>query len=208
MSTSISNVRILWIFLLATLLLSGCAGAAEPFAHSSSATLTAKPTDGSTSQPTPQPSTTPVEASAYASLLPTLTGVPTDQLAGVDFNSSDGNISCAIFDPSTPLWGGDGPWAGCYAQQKDFVLPIPVDGTDPGSALSVVGSAKASVFTLSDLLFVGASPQDAVRVKTLPSGSAITWSSVTCASFDSGIRCINSSTRHGFFLSRIAYSLF
>ncbi len=194
--------------MLTITVLTGCSGAAQQSAHGTAATPTATPTAGSSVQPTPQPSATPVDASAYASLLPSLTGTPTDQLAGVDFNSSDANISCAIFDPSAPLWGGASPWAGCYAQHKDFVLPIPVGGNDPGSAVSVVGSAKASVFTLSDLLFVGASGQDADRVKILPAGSAITWSSVTCVAADAGVRCINSATGHGFFLSRTQYNLF
>lgn len=181
----------------AVLLLSGCANA-DPDA-SPPAGLTATPT------PTLDPfaAATAVDPADFGR--PWYNEDPAT-VDGVDFDSPDHGIHCGIYDPYFPESGIAelaAPFVGCVPETIDFEFPEVVnDGYDYGRATAITqhGTGKSAAVWMSDQEF-------AQHANVLEVGTSVTWSGVTCASLDGGIRCLNTSSGHGFFISRERYEV-
>lgn len=189
------------------LLTSGCTTAVTAPVATKPPLAFARPADGSTLSPAPPPSGTPVDPSLYATTISHLTTSQAAEVRGVDFVSRDGNIGCSILDPAAGV-STVNPWAGCQIAQKDFAFPSDVAGPDPSSALSVSGKQKATARTPNTIVFPGTGTATSAPVRSLPEGASIAWSTISCIAIDNGIRCTNTASDHGFFVSRIKYELF
>jgi hypothetical protein len=170
-----------------TAFLSGCTTATPGTATVTKPPLaTAAPANGSTLQPAPAPSGTPVDPAGYA----------TAAHDGVAFTTTDANTVCSISEPAS---ASDQASATCSIGQKDFVFPALATGTP--TSVTVSGSAKGAT-TVTEVTAAANS------TTALAAGHSITFSTVTCLAIQNGIRCTDAATSHGFFVSRIEYELF
>ena len=124
---------------------------------------------------------------------------------GVDFESPDHTIHCGIYDPFYPTAGVGpvAPFVGCVPNDVKFEFPAVMnDGEDYGRATAITqnGMGESAAVWMSDQEFAFGS-------KALAAGTSLTWSTVTCASLDGGIRCLNSASGYGFFLSHDRYEV-
>ncbi len=127
---------------------------------------------------------------------------------GVDFDSADGNIHCSIFiDPLTPEWN---PRAGCGMDSWDFEFPVVpyLDTERAGNATVIHGAEPGLVFAHSDAPYAGQDPISNPTVGTLHPGETITSVGISCEALTDAIRCTNTTSEHGFLISRDSYELF
>jgi hypothetical protein len=131
------------------------------------------------------------------------------ELAGVDFDSPDGNLHCGIFAPYYDV-PGNSPFFGCAADTVDFDWPATGnDGSDDIVANAIVaeGAAPAHLTWTSGVIFAGQAPLDYPNVPRLENGTSLSWSTVTCEALDDTISCVSTDSGSGFSLSRSAYSV-
>jgi len=132
---------------------------------------------------------------------PTTTGgdttsseAPTSFVHLADFQSPTGNIACAIIDGT----------ARCDIVQRDWSPPArpascPSE-VDFGQGLQV-GSGSGSFVCAGDTTQNPSAPK-------LAYGTASEKENFSCVSRESGITCTNTSSGHGFFISRQSYRVF
>ena len=124
---------------------------------------------------------------------------------GVDFESPDHTIHCGIYDPYFPGTEGGpvAPFVGCVPEAPEFDFPVVLnDGESDIHATAITQNA------LDESAAVWMSGQEfSFESKVLAAATSITWSTVTCASLDGGIHCLNSASGHGFFVSHDRYEV-
>lgn len=118
---------------------------------------------------------------------------------GPRFSTPSRNISCRLTDTSST---GDGD-ARCDVTQNSWPLPPkPADCSGAwGGGASVSGAAKAELTCASDTV---ADP----GLRVLAYGQALSYGGVVCDSQETGVRCVNRATGHGFRVARASYDLF
>ena len=148
--------------------------------------------------PTPSaPSFTPVDPAAYD-----LPWLGADD--GVAFNSPDYNIACGI-DKNAET----GDSYGCAIAQHTFVEPPPLAGAvDPcGGGFWRFKNSPPSILCSGEPATFAGQPGGATGVKSLATGSSISFNGVTCSSAEDGITCLSADT-HGFRISAASYNLY
>lgn len=113
------------------------------------------------------------------------------------FHSPSGNIGCFL------IWYAAQRYVDCTVQQKDFAdPPQPPGGCD---------AAWVPQFRLQRTATYGACRGDVDGMPTdreLAYGTAAVNGPIVCVSEQAGITCRNTTTHHGFALSRQSYQLF
>ncbi|WP_232664443.1 serine/threonine-protein kinase [Pseudonocardia sp. TRM90224] len=109
------------------------------------------------------------------------------------FASPSRNIACRM-DPDQ---------VRCDVTQNSWTLPPtpPTCTLDYGTGAVLSGSGPAELSCVGDTL---AAP----TLTVLDYGQAVRFADVICVSRETGLRCENPTTRHGFVVSRAAYQLF
>jgi enamine deaminase RidA (YjgF/YER057c/UK114 family) len=112
--------------------------------------------------------------------------------ASYDFVTPSKNIGC-FMSPEA---------ARCDIAEKKWKAPAkPADcDLDWGNGVSVGADGEATIVCAGDTV-MGAS-------QTLPYGEAVRVGDFVCTSAQTGVRCTNEPTGHGFMLSRQSYDLF
>jgi hypothetical protein len=115
------------------------------------------------------------------------------------FTTPSRNISCQLTDTS-PTGDGD---ARCDVAQSSWPLPPkPADCTGNwGGGVSVSAAEKAQLTCASDTV---ADP----GLQVLAYGRAVSYGGIVCDSRETGVRCVNRATGHGFRVARASYDLF
>ncbi len=118
---------------------------------------------------------------------------------GPRFTTPSHNIACVLSDPSPT---GDGT-ARCDVPQHTWAAPPkPADCVgDYGAGASVSGSEKGTLTCASDAV-----PDPGLKV--LQYGQAVSYGGIVCDSQETGLRCVNAATGHGFRVARGSYDLF
>jgi hypothetical protein len=134
--------------------------------------------------PSPPPTTTTAAASATI-----------EPVSGrMDVVLPSGNIACSI--------DADEPSVRCDIRDKTWtVSPDPTCQLAYGHGLHIDSKGTAGVVCAGDTVFTENSP-------VLAYGHGLRAHDIVCVSSESGIRCHNEQTGHGFTLARAAYSLF
>jgi hypothetical protein len=114
---------------------------------------------------------------------------------GYSFMSPSGRFSCGILPPSH----GDPGVAGCQGETK----PVPPRPPDCSTEINWGGGLYVNDAGEVDYVCAGGLMYSDGNSKVLPYGAILTVAGMTCASAESGIRCVNDETGHGF---RIALS--
>jgi hypothetical protein len=111
----------------------------------------------------------------------------------VRFVTPSGNIACSMTTAQVR----------CDVAQNSWKLPDkPASCTaDFGNGTVLAGTGRGELACASDTV---ADP----GLKTLDYGSAVWASGVLCSSRESGVRCENPQTKHGFQVARAAYDVF
>jgi eukaryotic-like serine/threonine-protein kinase len=144
---------------------------------------TPPPAAGGVTGSDPAAGTTPVDPSTFG-------------VGGPRFASPSRNISC--------LMSADGGGsARCDVTNRTWTLPPqPPDCTLAfGQGAQVVGPAPGTLTCAGDTVSDPA-------LTMLQYGQSVTFNGIVCVSRDTGIRCTNTGTGHGFRVSRGAYELF
>jgi hypothetical protein len=156
-----------------------------------------------TTAPSPTAAAAPTAAPATGSVDPgtgvTLVDVAPFGADGPRFTTPSRNIACRLTDTS-PTGDGD---ARCDVAQTTWPLPPkPTDcaGTWGGGA-SVSGAERAQLTCASDTV---ADP----GLRVLAYRQAVSYGGVVCDSQETGVRCVNRATGHGFRVARASYDLF
>jgi hypothetical protein len=112
--------------------------------------------------------------------------------ASYDFVTPSKNIGCFVSADS----------ARCDIADKSWTAPPQPADCDLawGNGVSVGVAGEASMVCAGDTVLGGA--------RTLPYGDAVRVGDFVCVSAESGVRCTNEPTGHGFTLSRQSYDLF
>ena len=182
---------------VALLLLGGVVGAIA---------LTSRSGGGATATPAAPPPTAaaaPPTAPATGSVDPgtglTLVDVAPFGADGPRFTTPSRNISCRLTDTSPT---GDGE-ARCDVAQTTWSLPPePADCAGAwGGGASVSGAERARLTCASDTV---ADP----GLRVLEYRQAVSYGGVVCDSQETGVRCVNRATGHGFRVARASYDLF
>jgi hypothetical protein len=115
------------------------------------------------------------------------------------FTTPSRNISCQLTDTS-PTGDGD---ARCDVTQSSWPLPPkPADcAGNWGGGVSVSAAEKAQLTCASDTV---ADP----GLQVLPYGRAVSFGGILCDSQETGVRCVNRATGHGFRVARASFDLF
>jgi hypothetical protein len=150
-----------------------------------------------------QPSGTPVAGSPSSSTprpnppgISTVVDGATDSSYGADvtrFATPSGNIACAMSAAEVR----------CDVAQRSWTIPPAPPGCagEFGAGTVLAGTGRGELSCVSDTL---ADP----GLKVLDYGTAVRRDGVVCASRETGVRCENESTGHGFQVARAAYELF
>jgi hypothetical protein len=118
---------------------------------------------------------------------------------GPRFTTPSHNIACLLSDPSPT---SDGTARCDVAQRSWTVPPKPAHCVgDYGAGASVSGAEKATLTCASDAV---ADP----GLRVLQYGQAVSYGGVVCDSEETGMRCVNTVTGHGFRVARASYDLF
>lgn len=118
---------------------------------------------------------------------------------GPRFTTPSGNISCQMSDTSATSDGD----ARCDVAQRSWQAPPkPADcAGDYGAGATVSGAEKAQLTCATDTV---ADPD----LEVLQYGQAVSYGGVVCDSQETGVRCVNRATGHGFRVARASYDLF
>lgn len=173
---------------VAAVLLAGCSGeaATAPIPTSAAATTS------SSSVATPTPEAISTTAAPVTDVV-TVDAFGLPSADGAFFATPSGNIGCAAFETDVRCDVLDNTWS---------VPPTPSDCEfDFGLSVALVGTGKSELGCISDSVMTTDSA-------VLGYGEAVEFGSTTCVSRRSGLRCQNTSTGHGFTVSRASYTLF
>lgn len=116
---------------------------------------------------------------------------------GARFQSPSGNIVCRRSTDSSA--------AACEVSQGRIAPPLPTicrAGGPKDIGRIELGASGAVPVCNSDTIRVGSEPKLAYGARTEPSGST------ACLSEESGVTCIDTAGRHGFFLARDTFVTF
>lgn len=170
------------------------------------ATASARPTAaaGPTAGPTSGAAATAVAATVTASGPDAGTDATLADAAafGADsprFATPSRNIACQMNDTSA---AGDGD-ARCDVAQRTWTLPVPPAGCAGafGGGALVSGAQRGALTCAGDTV---ADP----GLQVLPYGRALSFGGIVCDSQETGVRCVNRGTGHGFRVARSSYDLF
>jgi eukaryotic-like serine/threonine-protein kinase len=179
---------------VAVLLVGGVVGAIALNSRSGGGVLTTTP---------PSPTAAAAPTAATASIDPgtglTLVDVAPFGADGPRFTTPSRNISCRLTDTSPT---GDGA-ARCDVAQTTWPLPPkPADCAGAwGGGASVSGAERAQLTCAGDTV---ADP----GLRVLEYRQAVSYGGVVCDSQETGVRCVNRATGHGFRVARASYDLF
>jgi len=183
---------------VALLLVGGVVGAVALTSRSSGGVLT---TTTTTAPPTAAaaPTTTPATGNVDPGTGLTLVDVAPFGADGPRFTTPSRNISCQLTDTSPT---GDGE-ARCDVAQTTWSLPPkPADCAGAwGGGAAVSGAERARLTCASD---TAADP----GLRVLEYRQAVSYGGVVCDSQETGVRCVNRATGHGFRVARASYDLF
>ncbi len=146
-------------------------------------------------QPTPAPSPPPASVGlgdrAPGPVTPS-GGVTREITASYDFVTPSKNIGCFMSADS----------ARCDIAKKSWKAPPqPADcDLDWGNGLSVDADGRAAFVCAGDTVMGGS--------QTLPYGESVRVGDLVCSSAETGVRCTDEPSGHGFRLSRQSYDLF
>lgn len=113
------------------------------------------------------------------------------------FNVDGGNITCAILGDNPNV---DVPYTRCDIAEKSWTVTKPADcELDYGNGLEV-GDDKGAVTCAGDTVLSN-NPE-------LPPRSSIVNADFFCDWSGTELTCVNTSTSHGFTMSRTAYKVF
>lgn len=129
---------------------------------------------------------------AAAGAAATLCAAPAGADGFVDFTSPSGNVSCLL----------DIDYVRCDIAERDWAPPPrPADCEfDYGQGIELEPGGRASFVCAGDTALGGS--------HVLGYGQSITRGDLRCDSAETGITCLDSTTGHGFALSRQVYQLF
>jgi hypothetical protein len=181
---------------VAVVLLGAVVGAVALTTRGGGALLTTAPRAGA-------PPGVPSAPAASGTLDPGTGATLVDAAAfGVDgprFTTPTGNIACQMTDTSPT---GDGE-ARCDVAERTWpVPPKPADCTGAyGGGASVSGAGKGMLTCAGDTV---ADP----GLRVLAYGQAVAYGGIVCDSQETGVRCVNRATGHGFRVARASYDLF
>jgi hypothetical protein len=118
---------------------------------------------------------------------------------GPRFATPSRNISCQMTDPSSTSAGT----ARCDVAQHTWQIgPKPADcAGEYGAGAAVSGTGKGELTCLTDTV---ADP----GLQLLQYGQAVSYGGIVCDSQETGVRCVNAASGHGFRVSRASYDLF
>ena len=180
---------------VAVLLVGGVVGAIALTSRSGGGVRTTAPSASAVAAPTAAPATGSVDPGTGL----TLVDVAPFGADGPRFTTPSRNISCQLTDTSPT---GDGE-ARCDVAQTTWPLPPkPADCTGAwGGGASVSGAERAQLTCASDTV---ADP----GLRVLEYRQAVSYGGVVCDSQETGVRCVNRATGHGFRVARASYDLF
>ncbi|MCO1656019.1 serine/threonine-protein kinase [Pseudonocardia humida] len=145
--------------------------------------------NGPTGAPTASPAPVPAD-------IATVIDAAADDRFGADsarFATPSGNIACAMSDDEVR----------CDVAERSWDLPPEPDGcTEEYGAGAVVSGDRPGELSCA----AGTVAERGLEV--LEYGTAVRRDGVLCASRETGVRCENEVTRHGFQVARAAYELF
>ena len=115
------------------------------------------------------------------------------------FTTPSRNISCQLTDTSPTSDGA----ARCDVAQSSWPLPPkPADcAGNWGGGVAVSAAEKAQLTCASDTV---ADP----GLEVLAYGQAVSYGGIVCDSQETGVRCVNRATGHGFRVARASFDLF
>jgi hypothetical protein len=118
---------------------------------------------------------------------------------GPRFATPSRNISCQMTDPSSAIAGA----ARCDVAQRFWQIgPKPADcAGEYGAGAAVSGTGKGELTCVTDTV---ADP----GLQVLQYGQAVSYGGIVCDSQETGVRCVNAASGHGFRVSRASYDLF
>lgn len=118
---------------------------------------------------------------------------------GPRFATPTRNISCQVTDPSSTSAGA----ARCDVAQRTWQIgPKPADCVgEYGAGAAVSGTGKGELTCVTDTV---ADP----GLQVLQYGQAVSYGGIVCDSQETGVRCVNAASGHGFRVSRASYDLF
>jgi hypothetical protein len=152
------------------------------------------PADG---DPQAGPGTVPgASAAPVPADIDTVIDVRSDDRFGTDparFVTPSGNIACAMSDDEVR----------CDVAQRSWTLPaIPADCEQEFGAGAVLSGGRVGELTCAEGTVAGRG------LEVLEYGSAVRRKGVLCASRETGVRCEDEQSRHGFQVARADYELF
>jgi hypothetical protein len=152
-----------------------------------------------TAGPTALPTGTPASGVVDPGTGATLVDVTPFGADGPRFTTPSRNISCELTDTSSTSDGD----ARCDVAQHTWTLPPkPADCTGSwGGGASVSGAEQGRLTCASDTV---ADP----GLRVLAYGQAVSFGGIVCDSQETGVRCTNRATGHGFRVARGSYDLF
>jgi len=180
---------------VAVLLVGGVVGAIALTSRSGGGVRTTAPSASAVAAPTAAPATGSVDPGTGL----TLVDVAPFGADGPRFTTPSRNIACLLTDTSPT---GDGE-ARCDVAQTTWPLPPkPADCAGAwGGGASVSGVERAQLTCASDTV---ADP----GLRVLEYHQAVSYGGVICDSQETGVRCVNRATGHGFRVARASYDLF
>jgi len=181
---------------VAVLLVGGVVGTIALTSRSGGGVLTTTvPSASAVAAPTAAPATGSVDPGSGL----TLVDLAPFGADGPRFTTPSRNISCQLTDTS-PTGDGD---ARCDVAQTTWPLPPkPADCAGAwGGGASVSGAERAQLTCASDTV---ADP----GLRVLEYRQAVSYGGVVCDSQETGVRCVNRATGHGFRVARASYDLF
>lgn len=117
-------------------------------------------------------------------------------VAGPHFASPSRNITCLMAQT-------DGGSVRCDVAARNWQVPPP-----PSSCTAVWGPGAELDGSASGALTCAGDTVTDPSVAVLDYGRSVTYGNVVCVSRDTGVRCTNTTTEHGFRVSRATYELF
>lgn len=119
---------------------------------------------------------------------------------GYGFTSPSGRFYCGIVPPS----GGDPGMAGCQGE----TTPVPPRPPDCSTEISWGGGLYVNDTGKVDYVCAGGLMFSDGNSKALPYGTVLAVAGMTCTSAETGMRCVNDKTGHGFRIASASNELF
>jgi hypothetical protein len=184
---------------LALLLVGGVVGVVTLTSRSGGVLTTTAPAPTVAAAPTVAPTAAPATGTVDPGTGLTLVDVAPFGADGPRFTTPSRNISCQLTDTS-PTGDGD---ARCDVAQSTWPLPPkPADCTGNwGGGAAVSGAERGTLTCATDTV---ADPD----LRVLEYRQAVSFGGVVCDSQETGVRCVNRATGHGFRVARASYDLF